>query len=487
MNDHNLLEERTMKKRIASALLASAVILSVASCGNNAPAATTTKAAETTIAAPAANNDTQAAPADTTEAATTEAAAPAAADEGDTFNIYAWNEEFKGFFEKYQPGYDAAAQTLNGVKVVWTINPSDNGVYQDKLDAALQANASASSADKVDMFLAEADYILKYTDSDYTMDISQLGLSQVDTEYQYTVSAASDSNGKIKGVSFQCCPSALIYRRSIAKDVLGTDDPDEVQAQLDSWDKFDATAAKAKELGYYMTAAYAETYRVFSNNATTPWVTGGELAIPDAINQWIDQADTYLKNGYTLTSGIWGDEKNAQMFKDGKTMCFFGPAWYFNFCMGNAQDPEKGCSGDWAICKGPQGHFWGGTWILAATGTDNPSLVADVMRAFTENEEVCENLIVNEGQFTNNKKVNEKFANDPSFGSDFLGGQNATAVFCGMTDSIVWANATIYDQLLNEGLQTYILDYYQGTCDKDTALANFYAYVNEKYPAIQTP
>jgi len=477
-----------MKKRITSALLASAVILSVAGCGGNTTPASTTAAPAATDApaTEAAATDAAATEAAATEAAATEAAAPAA-DEGDTFNIYAWNEEFKGFFEKYMPGYDAAAQTLDGVKVVWTINPSDDGVYQDKLDQALQANASASAADKVDMFLAEADYILKYTDSDFTMDIANLGVNQVDTEYQYTVSAASDSNGKIKGVSFQCCPSALIYRRSIAKDVLGTDDPDEVQAQLDSWDKFDATAAKAKELGYYMTAAYAETYRVFSNNATTPWVTGGQLAIPDAINQWIDQADTYLKNGYTLTSGIWGDEKNAQMFKDGKTMCFFGPAWYFNFCMGNAQDPEKGCSGDWAICKGPQGHFWGGTWILAATGTDNPSLVADVMRAFTENEEVCENLIVNEGQFTNNKKVNEKFANDPSFGSDFLGGQNATAVFCGMTDSIVWANATIYDQLLNEGLQTYILDYYQGTCDKETALANFYAYVNEKYPAIQTP
>ena len=476
-----------MKKRITSALLASAVILSVAGCGGTTtPASTTTAAPAATEAAATEAAATEAA---ATEAAATEEAAPAANTDnsGTVFNIRAWNEEFKGFFEKYMPGYDASAQTLDGVPVVWTIVPSDDLAYQNALDEALQKNASASADDKVDMFLAEADYILKYTDSDYTMDISQLGLSQVDTEYQYTVSAASDSNGKIKGVSFQCCPSALIYRRSIAKDVLGTDDPDEVQAQLDSWDKFDATAAKAKELGYYMTAAYAETYRVFSNNATTPWVTGGELAIPDAINQWIDQADTYLKNGYTLTSGIWGDEKNAQMFKDGKTMCFFGPAWYFNFCMGNAQDPEKGCSGDWAICKGPQGHFWGGTWILAATGTDNPSLVADVMRAFTENEEVCENLIVNEGQFTNNKKVNEKFANDPSFGSDFLGGQNATAVFCGMTDSIVWANATIYDQLLNEGLQTYILDYYQGTCDKDTALANFYAYVNEKYPAIQTP
>ena len=476
-----------MKKRITSALLASAVILSVAGCGGTTtPASTTTAAPAATEAAATEAAATEAA---ATEAAATEEAAPAANTDnsGTVFNIRAWNEEFKGFFEKYMPGYDASAQTLDGVPVVWTIVPSDDLAYQNALDEALQKNASASADDKVDMFLAEADYILKYTDSDFTMDIANLGVNQVDTEYQYTVSAASDSNGKIKGVSFQCCPSALIYRRSIAKDVLGTDDPDEVQAQLDSWDKFDATAAKAKELGYYMTAAYAETYRVFSNNATTPWVTGGELAIPDAINQWIDQADTYLKNGYTLTSGIWGDEKNAQMFKDGKTMCFFGPAWYFNFCMGNAQDPEKGCSGDWAICKGPQGHFWGGTWILAATGTDNPSLVADVMRAFTENEEVCENLIVNEGQFTNNKKVNEKFANDPSFGVDFLGGQNATAVFCGMTDSIKWENATIYDQACNEGYQNFIKTYINGTTTKEASLADFYTYINEKYPAVQTP
>ena len=477
-----------MKKRITSALLASAVILSVAGCGGNTTPASTTAAPAATDAAAteAAATEAAATEAAATEAAATEAAAPAA-DEGDTFNIYAWNEEFKGFFEKYMPGYDASAQTLDGVKVVWTINPSDDGVYQDKLDQALQANASASAADKVDMFLAEADYILKYTDSDYTMDIANLGVNQVDTEYQYTVSAASDSNGKIKGVSFQCCPSALIYRRSIAKDVLGTDDPDEVQAQLDSWDKYEAVAKTAKDKGYYIQSSFADNYRVFSNNATTPWVTGGQLAIPDAINQWIDQADTYLKNGYTLTSGIWGDEKNAQMFKDGKTMCFFGPAWYFNFCMGNAQDPDKGCYGDWAICEGPMAHFWGGTWMLAATGTDNGSLVAKVMKAFTEDETVCENLIKNEGQFTNNKTVNEKFANDPDFGNAFLGNQNDTAVFCGMTDNIKFQNNTIYDQLCNEGYQDYIKQYISGAVDKDTALQNFYGYINEKYPAVQTP
>ena len=479
-----------MKKRITSALLASAVILSVAGCGGNTTPASTTAAPAATDApaTEAAATDAAATEAAATEAAATEAAAPAA-DEGDTFNIYAWNEEFKGFFEKYMPGYDAAAQTLDGVKVVWTINPSDDGVYQDKLDQALQANASASAADKVDMFLAEADYILKYTDSDFTMDIANLGVNQVDTEYQYTVSAASDSNGKIKGVSFQCCPSALIYRRSIAKEVLGTDDPDEVQAQLDSWDKFDAVAAKAKDLGYYMTASFAETYRVFSNNADSAWVSGGALQIPAAVEEWTEQAKTFYDNGYILDTlpGIWDDGKNAQMFKDGKTMCFFGPAWYFNFCMGNAQDPDKGCYGDWAICEGPMAHFWGGTWMLAATGTDNGSLVAKVMKAFTEDETVCENLIKNEGQFTNNKKVNEKFANDPDFGNAFLGNQNDTAVFCGMTDNIKFQNNTIYDQLCNEGYQDYIKQYISGAVDKDTALQNFYGYINEKYPAVQTP
>lgn len=482
-----------MKKRIMAALLASAVIVSVAGCNGNsgstntqAPANNDTKATEQ---APAANDGgSEAAPAATEDSGS---AAPAAAidDSGTVFNIRAWNEEFKGFFEKYMPGYDAAAQTLDGVKVVWTIVPSDDLAYQNALDEALSKNASASADDKVDMFLAEADYILKYTDSDVTMNIADLGVKQVDTEYQYTVDAASDANGNIKGVSFQCCPSALIYRRSIAKDVLGTDDPDEVQAQLDSWDKYASVAADAKAKGYYMHAAFAETYRVFSNNATSAWVSGGQLTIPSVIEEWTEQAKNFYDNGYILDTlpGIWDDGKNAQMFKDGKTMCFFGPAWYFNFCMGNAQDPDKGCSGDWAICKGPQGHFWGGTWILAATGTDNGSLVAKVMKAFTEDEDVCDKLIVNEGQFTNNKKVNEKYANDASFGVDFLGGQNATAVFCGMTDSIQWKNATIYDQACNEGYQNYIKDYISGAQDKDTALLNFYGYINEKYPAVQTP
>lgn len=44
------------------------------------------------------------------------------------------------------------------------------------------------------------------------------------------------------------------------------------------------------------------------------------------------------------------------------------------------QDGSVGKDGGWAATEGPQGFYWGGTWITAATGTDNPTLVADIMR-----------------------------------------------------------------------------------------------------------
>lgn len=60
----------------------------------------------------------------------------------------------------------------------------------------------------------------------------------------------------------------------IAKDVLGTDDPAEVQAYLSDWDKFDEVATKAAEKGYKMLSGYDDSYRTFSNNVSAPWVDG---------------------------------------------------------------------------------------------------------------------------------------------------------------------------------------------------------------------
>ena len=457
-------------KKMITILLAATMVLSMAACGGGAKKETS--APETQAA------ETQAAE---TEAAGGEEAAPADG-QGKVFNIYAWNEEFKGFFEKYYT-------VPEGVTVNWIINPSDGGVYQQKLDEALLNQEGAAADEKVDMFLAEADYIGKYVNSPYTMDVSSFGFENAPTEYEYTIKAASDDSGICKGVSFQCCPAAVIYRKSIAKDVLGTDDPAEVQAAIDSWEKFDAVAAQAKEKGYYMTASFAETFRAFSNNCTTPWVDAdGNLQFDDQITAWMNQTKNYIENGYTLTAGIWDQEKTDQMYKNGKTMCFFGPAWYYNFCMTNAMDPENGCVGDWCIVKGPQAYFWGGTWLLAATGSDNTDMLKDIFETFTSNEEVCSNLVEQDNQFPNNTAVVDKYANDESYGNTaILDGQNDIAVFAELAGDIKWENHTNYDQLLNEGLQNKLQEFYNGSVDEETAMKNFYNYVKETYANINVP
>lgn len=74
-------------------------------------------------------------------------------------------------------------------------------------------------------------------------------------------------------------------------------------------------------------------------------------------------------------------------------------------------------------------------------------MVADIMNTFINDEEVCTNLVKNEAQFSNNQKVNETVAQDPTYGSDFLGGQNDIALFIrDLAKNIKFENHTIYDQ-----------------------------------------
>ena len=198
----------------------------------------------------------------------------------------------------------------------------------------------------------------------------------------------------------------------------------------------------------------------------------------------MDQAETFMKNEYTLDAGVWDDACTKEMFKDGKAFCYFGPAWYYNFCMGNAQDKEKGCFGDWGLVEGPAKYFWGGTWMLAAEGGNNDDLVATTMNAFINDYDVCYKLVEKEGQFSNNQKANQAYANTGK-GNAFLGGQNDTQLYLELAKGIKFQNITIYDQYCNEGLQNKFQEYLKGSVTKDKAMANFKDYLSVNCPDIK--
>ena len=399
--------------------------------------------------------------------ASSAAASEAPAAGGKTLNIWCWNDEFQSRFNDYYPevteiAADKSTTTLkDGTIVKWTINPNDNNNYQNKLDEGLLNQESAADDDKIDIFLVEADYALKYVDSDYTLDVkADIGLTDADLaqQYQYTKDIVS-VDGSQRGTTWQATPGLFAYRRSIAKDVLGTDDPTEVQSYLSDWDKFNDVAAQAYAKGYKMLSGFDDSFRTFSNNIAAPWVDGTTINVDENMMKWVDQTKEYTDKGYNNKSSLWDSQWAADQGPTGKVFGFFYSTWGINFTLlGNS---------------------------LATPVADGEKIetIKDVMQKLTCDEAIMKQITMDTQDYTNNEKAMNEIANS-DYSSAFLGGQNHIALFAEAATKIDMSNAGPYDQGLNESFQNAFKDYFTGNVDEDTAKANFETAIKEKYPEL---
>ena len=56
-----------------------------------------------------------------------------------------------------------------------------------------------------------------------------------------------DGEGNVKGLSWQSTPGGFWYKKALAKEYLGTDDPQELYEMLSSWDKIVETGKQVYE------------------------------------------------------------------------------------------------------------------------------------------------------------------------------------------------------------------------------------------------
>lgn len=128
-----------------------------------------------------------------------ETATTSTKEEGKVLNICVWNEEFQDRFKTY---FEAKGLLPAGVTVNWMLTPNQDNAYQNRLDTLLLEQESKPADEKVDLFLVEADYALKYVDTAYTLDVKKLGLTDADLagQYKYTKDIMTDSKGVLKGV-----------------------------------------------------------------------------------------------------------------------------------------------------------------------------------------------------------------------------------------------------------------------------------------------
>ncbi len=484
-----------MKKKIISSLLAASMIMTaLTGCGgtdsgnNNA-----TQDNATTVNNDSVDNaDNAQEPAD----AAPEGDDAAASNEGKVINVYSFNDELRKRITAVYPEIvdtsdDGTTSSLkDGTEIHWIINPNQDGVYQDKLDEALNNQLTAADDDKVDIFAAEIDYVVKYTDADIdaAMPLEALGINpetDLADQFDFTKTVASDQNGVMRASTWQACPGVLVYRRDIANEVFGTDDPEVIGEKTKDWDAMKAAAEELKAKGYYTFSCYTDTFRTYSNNISEPWVAPGEttIKVDQKIIDWVTDSKEWKDAGYfdPAVKGQWNADWFTAMSSSSKVFAFLFPAWGIDTQLKPNWDGENGA---WAVTNAPLSYNWGGTFVLAAEGTDNPGHVKDILLALTADADNLKMISKEYADFTNAKTLMEAAKTDNSFASDFLGGQNPYTYFTPGADAIEMAPLSAYDQGCVELIQNAFGDYLQGQIDYDKAKQNFETAVRERYPEI---
>lgn len=244
-----------------------------------------------------------------------------------------------------------------------------------------------------------------------------------------------------------------------------------------------------------MMSSVNDSYRVYSNNVTSKWVVDGKINIDANLMAWVESSKAMVDAGQTNTYDLWSNDWSAGFFEEGKVFCYFGPAWFIDFSMSAGTEGAIATNGGWGAAAGPQGFFWGGTWICAANGTDNSSLVKDIILQMTTNEAVMTDIVVADNDFVNNKpamealasgeqKIKDESGKEVEYFSKVLGGQNPLPMFCAGAEKVDLSNQGAYDQGCNEEFQKAMKNYFDGNATLEEALELFYKAVEEKYPGL---
>ena len=330
-----------------------------------------------------------------------------------------------------------------------------------------------------DLFCLEADWILDYIEKDeYTAPLTDLGFTEDDLKhgYSYVTAIGTDSNGKIKGSSWQATPGGYVYRTDLAEEYLGAKTPAEMQEFVKDWDTFTATAKKLQDDGHKI--AMADTlggmWQVAQYNKGAKWVDGGKLVVDDYCTKYLERAKEYYDNGYVTKEAQWSGGWNTIM-QDDSTMGAFLCTWCFgkdgtlSGMEGNSKtnDAEEWVvdgptGGKFNITEGPEGWAWGGTWLALSTKCNTKKSAHDFVEFFTVNPDTMKKYALYASEFVNNKDTMKAIIDEGSNKNAYLGGQDQFAVLFNQADKIDMSYVTEYDSVIKGDFNDATSDYVNG-------------------------
>lgn len=340
-----------------------------------------------------------------------------------------------------------------------------------------------------DLIVCDADWIAQYMNDDtLTKPVSEIGLNKSDfTEaFDYTLAWGTNDKGDFMAPTFQATPGGFVYRADLAKEHLGVNSPEEMQAKISDWDKFQATAKELYDkAGISLQATEGGLWQVFQANRNKPWVVDGKLEM-DTAEDFYDIAKNMNDNHYLANVPQW-DAAWYAAFKDGTALGDFVPTWgltasdtsiLHNFTGG----PDTDLAKNTAICEGPSGWFWGGSYICVAKKCNSPELAKEFLEFFCKNSDSMKKYAEATGDYVNNKTVmsNIKASNA------MLNGQDHFAVLTKVLNRLdLNGKITKYDSAIKSAFNSSVDSLLKGENDKAGAIAKFKSDVVKAYGDIK--
>ncbi|XXM73227.1 ABC transporter substrate-binding protein [Lysinibacillus sphaericus] len=396
--------------------------------------------------------------------------------------IWSFTDELKKPITKFEE--------KNGVKVELTIVPIAD--YPTKLKPVLESGVGAP-----DVFTGEIAFLKQWVDAGYWENLSEdpYNVEEIKDKYvPYVFDLGKDKDGNVRALSWQTTPGGIFYRRSIAKEVLGTDDPTEVGNMMASMDGVFEVAEKMKEKGYSMFPDEGAMRWFAQGDNPQPWVNDkGELKLTDQKKEFMDHAKTLRENSYTALAAEWspswfeGMDKPIKVKQDGKeketqVFSYVLPTWGLHSVL---KTNVKETNGDWAVTSGPSPYFWGGTWLGVYNKSENKELAYDFVKMMTQDDEFLTEWAKETGDVLAYNPVTNAIKDD--FSEEFLGGQNNYQFFLEQAKEIEPGIVTKYDQQLDTFYGNAVQQYVDGKKSKEDAIKEFYQKAQNAYPDLKVP
>lgn len=407
-------------------------------------------------------------------------------DDDDTLSILCWTDtDLKAMFD------------VTSAKNPTYVNVGSNGT-----EANEQYVQYFSSGSDVDLFVCDADWVMSYENNDeYTAPLSALGIdeSMYKDAYGYTVTLGTDSNGVLKGASWQAAAGGYAYRADLAEEYLGVTSPEDMQAQIGDWDAFWKTAATVYEKSGNKTAmadTIAGVWRAYSaGNRTAPWIDADGKFQPDATKDFITMAKENFDKGYITGVSQWTDDWKLIGQSEGAlanaTFGYFFPSWSMA-AGGQLQDGEGGEGGStygmYGYTMGPTGWYWGGSWLCVSPNCNSATAAAQFVYDMTINADTMKQYALSHSDFVNNKTVMADVVAEGANKNPLLKDeQDQFATLLDSADNISLDGiAGQNDGTINDAFVTAVQSYCTGDLDSEEAcLDNFLDAVSTALPDVQ--